>query len=130
MFRVTTLDMDNVAKIPRAKNEEGKELPGVDYASDFFGKAAFLVRFVIVVVAILVMFANCSFFVGGDTSFEHAHTDGFGPAWRRNPRLRLGRCVHVWPYLPRGEFADGTPSCRILDGRAGDGIRRPNIRNE
>ena len=44
MFRVTTLDIDDVEKLPRAKDENGKLRPGVDYASDFFGKAAFLVR--------------------------------------------------------------------------------------
>lgn len=44
MFRVTTLDIDDVEKLPRAKDEEGKMQAGVDYASDFFGKAAFLVR--------------------------------------------------------------------------------------
>ncbi len=41
---MTTLDIDDVEKLPRAKDEEGKMYPGVDYASDFFGKAAFLVR--------------------------------------------------------------------------------------
>ena len=42
MFRVTTLDTDNIDSLPRAKDEDGKELSGVDYAEDFFGKAAFL----------------------------------------------------------------------------------------
>ncbi len=44
MFRVTTLDIDDVEKLPRAKDEEGNVQAGVDYGSDFFGKAAFLVR--------------------------------------------------------------------------------------
>eukprot|EP00804_Cyclotella_cryptica_P019988 CCRYP_007869-RB/>CCRYP_007869-RB protein AED:0.01 eAED:0.01 QI:179/1/1/1/1/0.66/3/3952/351 len=42
MFRVTTLNIDDVSSLVRAKDEKGSDLPGVDYAEDFFGKAAFL----------------------------------------------------------------------------------------
>lgn len=42
MFRVTTLDLDNVSELPMKKDEDGKKLDGVDYEEDFFGKPAFL----------------------------------------------------------------------------------------
>lgn len=42
LFRVTTLDLDHLDKIPRAKDEKGKALAGADYKADFFGKPAFL----------------------------------------------------------------------------------------
>ena len=42
LFRVTTLDLDKVDGIPRAKDEEGKTLGGADYKEDFFGKPAYL----------------------------------------------------------------------------------------
>jgi asparaginyl-tRNA synthetase len=42
MFRVTTLDLDNVSELPIKKDEEGKETDGVDYDQDFFGKPAYL----------------------------------------------------------------------------------------
>jgi asparaginyl-tRNA synthetase len=42
MFRVTTLDLDNVSSIPVAKDEEGASTGKADYAQDFFGKPAFL----------------------------------------------------------------------------------------
>lgn len=43
MFRVTTLDLDNVESLPMAKTENGeKQTGGVDYSEDFFGKPAFL----------------------------------------------------------------------------------------
>ena len=42
LFRVTTLDLDDVDKIPKAKDEDGKELPQADYKEDFFGKPAYL----------------------------------------------------------------------------------------
>lgn len=42
MFRVTTLDLDNVDGLPMAKDEEDKLTGGVDYNEDFFGKPAYL----------------------------------------------------------------------------------------
>lgn len=42
LFRVTTLDLDKVDSVPRAKDEDGKQLEGADYKEDFFGKPAFL----------------------------------------------------------------------------------------
>ena len=42
MFRVTTLDLDNVETLPKAKDEDGKELDGVNYQEDFFGKPSYL----------------------------------------------------------------------------------------
>lgn len=43
MFRVTTLNLDKLADIKKAKDEEsGKELEGADYSEDFFAKPAYL----------------------------------------------------------------------------------------
>ena len=42
MFRVTTLDLDNVAGLPMKKDEDGKLTGGVDYDEDFFSKPAYL----------------------------------------------------------------------------------------
>lgn len=42
MFRVTTLDLDQLATIPKNKDAEGNALPGADYTQDFFGKPAYL----------------------------------------------------------------------------------------
>lgn len=42
MFRVTTLDLDNVSSLPMKEDEDGKETGGVDYAEDFFSKPAYL----------------------------------------------------------------------------------------
>ncbi|KAL7572918.1 hypothetical protein ACA910_004562 [Epithemia clementina (nom. ined.)] len=42
MFRVTTLDLDHVDRLPKLKNDDGVEQAGVDYKQDFFGKPAFL----------------------------------------------------------------------------------------
>lgn len=43
MFRVTTLNLDQLADIKKAKDEEsGDELKGADYSEDFFAKPAYL----------------------------------------------------------------------------------------
>lgn len=42
MFRVTTLDLDDVRNLPLAKDENGRDTNCVDYARDFFGRAAYL----------------------------------------------------------------------------------------
>lgn len=42
MFRVTTLDLDNVSSLKLKKNEDGELTDAVDYKEDFFGKPAFL----------------------------------------------------------------------------------------
>jgi asparaginyl-tRNA synthetase len=45
MFRVTTLDLNQVDKLPRTKVDDGKDGalgPSVDYTKDFFGKPAYL----------------------------------------------------------------------------------------
>eukprot|EP00522_Entomoneis_paludosa_P008564 CAMPEP_0172439724 /NCGR_PEP_ID=MMETSP1065-20121228/615_1 /TAXON_ID=265537 /ORGANISM="Amphiprora paludosa, Strain CCMP125" /LENGTH=544 /DNA_ID=CAMNT_0013188445 /DNA_START=50 /DNA_END=1684 /DNA_ORIENTATION=- len=42
LFRVTTLDLDNMDSIAKAKDDDGKELHNADYKEDFFGKPAFL----------------------------------------------------------------------------------------
>lgn len=42
MFRVTTMDLDNIKELPEAKDENGILTGGVDYSEDFFGKPAYL----------------------------------------------------------------------------------------
>jgi len=42
MFRVTTMDLDNVSELPLAKDEDGNPTGGVDYQEDFFAKPAYL----------------------------------------------------------------------------------------
>jgi len=42
MFRVTTLNLDNVSSIPIAKDDDGVATGVADYSQDFFGKPAFL----------------------------------------------------------------------------------------
>lgn len=42
MFRVTTMDLDNVNELPMAKDEEGNPTGGVDFREDFFAKPAYL----------------------------------------------------------------------------------------
>ena len=36
----------------------------------------------------------------------------------------LWQCLHLWPYLPCGEFQHPAPRRRVLDGGAGDGLHR------
>jgi asparaginyl-tRNA synthetase len=42
LFRVTTLDLDNVSSLPLDKDADGRASHRVDYSKDFFGKPAFL----------------------------------------------------------------------------------------
>ena len=42
LFRVTTLDLDNVPSLPLDKEVDGRASDRVDYSKDFFGKPAFL----------------------------------------------------------------------------------------
>lgn len=42
LFRVTTMDLDNISELPRAKDDDDKPTDGVDYEQDFFGKPAYL----------------------------------------------------------------------------------------
>mmetsp|Transcript_43115 Transcript_43115/g.91732 ORF Transcript_43115/g.91732 Transcript_43115/m.91732 type:complete len:599 (+) Transcript_43115:149-1945(+) len=94
MFRVTTLDVDDVASLPRAKDEDGKELPGVDYGEDFFGKAAFL---------------TVSGQLGGET---HACALGdvytFGPTFRAENSQTARHLAEFWMVEPEMAFADLT----------------------
>eukprot|EP00577_Skeletonema_sp_RCC1716_P006677 CAMPEP_0113400100 /NCGR_PEP_ID=MMETSP0013_2-20120614/15931_1 /TAXON_ID=2843 ORGANISM="Skeletonema costatum, Strain 1716" /NCGR_SAMPLE_ID=MMETSP0013_2 /ASSEMBLY_ACC=CAM_ASM_000158 /LENGTH=582 /DNA_ID=CAMNT_0000285123 /DNA_START=171 /DNA_END=1919 /DNA_ORIENTATION=+ /assembly_acc=CAM_ASM_000158 len=94
MFRVTTLDIDDVASLPRAKDDEGKELAGVDYAEDFFGKAAFL---------------TVSGQLGGET---HACALGdvytFGPTFRAENSQTTRHLAEFWMVEPEMAFADLT----------------------
>ena len=42
MFRVTTLDLDDVSSVPKKEGEGGAPGKGADYGEDFFGKPAYL----------------------------------------------------------------------------------------
>mmetsp|Transcript_18042 Transcript_18042/g.43368 ORF Transcript_18042/g.43368 Transcript_18042/m.43368 type:complete len:202 (-) Transcript_18042:882-1487(-) len=53
--------------------------------------------------------------------------DGVGTAGGRDLRDRAGGRVHLRPDVPRGEFADRQAPGGVLDGRAGDGIRGPDL---
>lgn len=92
MFRVTTLDTDDVDALPRLKDADGKQLPGVDYAEDFFGKAAFL---------------TVSGQLGGET---HACALGdvytFGPTFRAENSQTARHLAEFWMVEPEMAFAD------------------------
>jgi len=94
MFRVTTLDIDDVDTLPRAKDDDGKPLSGVDYAEDFFGKAAFL---------------TVSGQLGGET---HACALGdvytFGPTFRAENSQTARHLAEFWMVEPEMAFADLT----------------------
>jgi asparaginyl-tRNA synthetase len=94
MFRVTTLNTDDVSSLPRAKDEDGKELPGVDYAEDFFGKAAFL---------------TVSGQLGGETyacALGDVYT--FGPTFRAENSQTARHLAEFWMVEPEMAFADLT----------------------
>lgn len=92
MFRVTTLDLDNVDELPMKKDEEGNELNGVDYEEDFFGKPAFL---------------TVSGQLGGET---HACALGdiytFGPTFRAENSMTTRHLAEFNMVEPEMAFAD------------------------
>lgn len=92
MFRVTTLDLDNVDSLPKAKDEEGKTLDGVDYEQDFFGKPAYL---------------TVSGQLGGET---HACALGdiytFGPTFRAENSQTTRHLAEFNMVEPEMAFAD------------------------
>ncbi|KAL7520565.1 hypothetical protein ACHAWX_005280 [Stephanocyclus meneghinianus] len=94
MFRVTTLNIDDVSSLVRAKDDKGKELPGVDYAEDFFGKAAFL---------------TVSGQLGGETyacALGDVYT--FGPTFRAENSQTTRHLAEFWMVEPEMAFADLT----------------------
>eukprot|EP00563_Minutocellus_polymorphus_P010862 CAMPEP_0181074768 /NCGR_PEP_ID=MMETSP1070-20121207/29767_1 /TAXON_ID=265543 /ORGANISM="Minutocellus polymorphus, Strain NH13" /LENGTH=568 /DNA_ID=CAMNT_0023155885 /DNA_START=105 /DNA_END=1811 /DNA_ORIENTATION=+ len=94
MFRVTTLDLDNVSKLPMAKDEDGKATDGVDYAEDFFAKPAYL---------------TVSGQLGGET---HACALGdiytFGPTFRAENSQTTRHLAEFNMVEPEMAFADLT----------------------
>lgn len=92
MFRVTTLDLDNVSELPMKKDDEGKQLAGVDYEEDFFGKPAFL---------------TVSGQLGGET---HACALGdiytFGPTFRAENSQTTRHLAEFNMVEPEMAFAD------------------------
>lgn len=94
MFRVTTLNVDDVASLPRAKDITGKLLPGVDNTKDFFGKAAYL---------------TVSGQLGGEayaTALGDIYT--FGPTFRAENSQTARHLAEFWMVEPEMAFADLT----------------------
>mmetsp|Transcript_38268 Transcript_38268/g.77967 ORF Transcript_38268/g.77967 Transcript_38268/m.77967 type:complete len:571 (-) Transcript_38268:1136-2848(-) len=94
MFRVTTLDLDNVSKLPLLKEEDGKPTDGVDYGEDFFAKPAYL---------------TVSGQLGGET---HACALGdiytFGPTFRAENSQTTRHLAEFNMVEPEMAFADLT----------------------
>jgi asparaginyl-tRNA synthetase len=95
MFRVTTLNVDDVDSLPRIKDEKtGVLSPGVDHAKDFFGKAAFL---------------TVSGQLGGEayaTALGDIYT--FGPTFRAENSQTARHLAEFWMVEPEMAFADLT----------------------
>ena len=94
MFRVTTLDLDNVSELPLVKDDDGKPTGGVDYAQDFFAKPAYL---------------TVSGQLGGET---HACALGdiytFGPTFRAENSQTTRHLAEFNMVEPEMAFADLT----------------------
>lgn len=94
LFRVTTLNLDSVSTLPKAKNENGKEQDRVDYSEDFFGKPAYL---------------TVSGQLGGET---HACALGdiytFGPTFRAENSQTSRHLAEFHMVEPEMAFADLT----------------------
>lgn len=95
MFRVTTLDLDDIDSLPRAipdEDDEKKESKGVDYEQDFFGKKAYL---------------TVSGQLGGET---HACALGdiytFGPTFRAENSQTARHLAEFHMVEPEMAFAD------------------------
>ncbi len=92
MFRVTTLDMDNVPK-----NEDGQ----VNYAEDFFGKSANL---------------TVSGQLNGETyamAFKNIYT--FGPTFRAENSNTTRHAAEFWMIEPEIAFADLSDNMRLAE---------------
>lgn len=102
MFRVTTLNVDDVASLPRAKDTTGKLLPGVDNTKDFFGKAAYL---------------TVSGQLGGEayaTALGDIYT--FGPTFRAENSQTARHLAEFWMVEPEMAFADLTSAMDNAEG--------------
>lgn len=101
MFRVTTLDLDDVSSIPMAKDEDGKETGGVDFAEDFFSKPSFL---------------TVSGQLGGET---HACALGdvytFGPTFRAENSQTTRHLAEFNMVEPEMAFADLTSAMENVE---------------
>jgi len=92
MFRVTTMNLDNIKEMPIAKDEDGNPTDGVDYNEDFFGKPAYL---------------TVSGQLGGET---HACALGdiytFGPTFRAENSQTARHLAEFNMVEPEMAFAD------------------------
>lgn len=102
MFRVTTLDLDQLETIAKNKDEDGNVLPGADYTQDFFGKPAYLT-------------------VSGQLAAEtHACALGdvytFGPTFRAENSQTTRHLAEFNMLEPEMAFADLTAAMNNAEG--------------
>ena len=102
MFRVTTLDLDQLETIAKNKDADGKTLPGADYTLDFFGKPAYLT-------------------VSGQLAAEtHACALGdvytFGPTFRAENSQTTRHLAEFNMLEPEMAFADLTAAMNNAEG--------------
>lgn len=93
LFRVTTLDLDNVSSLPLEKSEDGKTTSGkIDSSQDFFGKPAYL---------------TVSGQLGGET-YASALGDiyTFGPTFRAENSQTTRHLAEFHMVEPEMAFAD------------------------
>lgn len=118
MFRVTTLNLDDIDSLPRLKDEDNKDTNSVDYKEDFFGKPAYL---------------TVSGQLGGET---HACALGdiytFGPTFRAENSQTARHLAEFHMVEPEMAFADLTSAMnnaeamlksavsKVLENRAED----------
>ncbi|GMH73137.1 hypothetical protein TrRE_jg5755 [Triparma retinervis] len=92
MFRVTTLDLDDVSSVPKKEGEGGAPGKGADYGEDFFGKPAYLT-------------------VSGQLSAEtYACAMGdvytFGPTFRAENSQTARHLAEFWMLEPEMAFTE------------------------
>lgn len=92
MFRVTTLNLDDVASLPKKQGEDGTSGKGADFGEDFFGKPAYLT-------------------VSGQLSAEtYACAMGdvytFGPTFRAENSQTARHLAEFWMLEPEMAFTE------------------------
>lgn len=93
MFRVTTLDMQNLPKLPPSQNDaESISNASVDYKQDFFGKETFLT------VSGQLNLEPLAF------AFRNVYT--FGPTFRAENSNTSRHAAEFWMLEPEMAFAD------------------------
>lgn len=109
MFRVTTLDLENLPMLKAQKDEEGEEkgsTDGVDYGQDFFGKPSFL---------------TVSGQLGGETyacALGDVYT--FGPTFRAENSQTARHLAEFHMVEPEMAFADLESAMNNAEGMLKD----------